>query len=345
MKKTAIQKRLDKINHKEIIFNKLVKFLKSEKGEEMVRNFHTMPVDQLILRYKAPNLSSVGLPHKRLIFLKSAITKANMDKTMEHNIYDYTLVNSDGMRKAYKNWETEHNEQRKAFVDDYKSRKIQHRLFPYEMKMLNKRSEWDVRTTKEGKPMVKCEKFTRDGELAPRMLYDKLSGLPILLYKKKVNKLGLSFRLHMLEQHKMEKYDRKHIVPTEKQITDVKRTDLFPETIDKEYVRKQLREAHLEQVRKDLSDTYCPVPVHVILVDRKNDNVKQLSNYARITLGKTRSDTLDFRVPFTGYLKNKLRAIMETASKENPGKTVSCVHLTSHNPKRSVVVMPHMVAA
>ena len=141
------------------------------------------------------------------------------------------------------------------------------------------RDQWKIKTDTKGKPIIKRENTIREGEIAPRLLYDARTGLPIYCFSPKATKMGIALKLHMLETHKMKKYDK--IAEINKK-RDCER-DLFPEQIVQKY--KMLREAHLEQLRDDLANSYCPRKVTVVLQHKKTENVTKVETGKELNIG------------------------------------------------------------
>lgn len=325
-----IAKSVKIIEVKERLSKKLVKFLMSDKGKQMVPMIGYMPLPTLIRKYEAPPLNKAGSSSRQMNILMHAVAKAGVGNLLRHTkLIDYTGLSSD--EKAY-------NIKRENFVKDYQKNKSPIRLLKYEHKILNKKDEWEIKRLQNGAYEIKKEPDNNPDNISGhRLLFDKESGIPIFKWKRKPNPMGIAWKLHAYELHKMAKYDKKMAIKEEID----KKSDLFPDQIVAKY--KMLREAHLEQVRKDLSDLYCPVTVHAMVIDRKNDDAKKVKMMS-IKLGKTRSDTLDCRNKIKGDLKERLNFVMNAAKKEYPGKDISCLHLGSHNPKRSIIVMPHMLS-
>lgn len=325
-----IAKANNKIEVKERLSEKLVRFLMSERGQKVVPMIGYMPLKALVRTFEMPSLTRAGTVDKQMNILMHAVAKAGLGNKLRHTkLIDYTHIADE---------ERSYDIQRKKFVENYQKNKPQVRLLPYEQYLINKKSEFEIKRRENGSYVIKTEADDNPNNVAGhKLLFDKQSGLPIFEWRRKPNPMGIAWKLHAYELHKMAKYDKKMAIKEEID----KQSDLFPEQIIAKY--KMLREAHLEQVRKDLSDLYCPVSVHAMIINRKTDDAKK-TKVASIRLGKTRSDTLDCRDKIKGDLKQRLNIVMSTVKRDNPKMDISCLHLDSHNPKRSIVVMPQMLS-
>lgn len=328
MEKKNIQNKLDKVTKVENISNKLTKFLSSDKGSKMVRLIGYIPVNALLPMFNAPNMDSIKNDSKKINILLHAVAKSGKGNLLRYSkLIDYTGLG---------NKEKEYDAVRHKFVLNYQKNKPSPCLTKFEQKTLNKRAEWDVAKDKNGKPIIKTAYTNVGGKQCLTFLYDKESGIPIYKYKRKKSGVGLAYLMHQYELAKMKKYDEK-IKPKEE---FDKISDLFPETIVEKY--KMLREAHLESVRRRLCDVHYPVPIHIRIAN-KNGDVMQVNNFAKVKLGRTCSDTLHCENKMNGGLKNKLINIWKDAKRKHPDSRITCMHLTSHNPNRQIVVTNNML--
>lgn len=320
----SIKKANQKIAIREKLFKQMVNFLATDKGKCFLRGIHYYSVPELVRMYQAPNLCKIRQNWQRLELINSAVKETETEHYVRFRITDYTHI-YDRNEKTDK--------QNEAFVEEYRKNKPQIALTAHELKTLNKRDQWSIKRNTDGSPMIRQE--TVNGKTVN--LYDKITGLPLYMYTPKHSGIGVAKRLHMLEMHKMEKYDRKHPIPTEEEAA---KHDLFPGQLIEAY--KQIREAHIEQIRKDLVDLYCPVSVSVVV--KNGDNVKTIKDYAKTKLGRTRSDKVGCDYPLRGDLKNRLATIMDIAKRDNSPGVVTCLHLHTHSHKTGLVVLPERLA-
>lgn len=85
------------------------------------------------------------------------------------------------------------------------------------------------------------------------------------IWKNKPTKLGYAERLHMLENHKVDRWERKHR-PTFEELTQ----DLFPRTLIQGFL--DLRDKKREMIREDLSALYPPKDSCVVTVRFYSDD-------------------------------------------------------------------------
>lgn len=241
MEKKMIAKKLNNIEKKERISTKLTRLLESKIGTEIVRRIGFMPLHQMMIKYHMPYLAKAGGYDQQMNMLMHAVAKSGKGLELRRDkLVDYTKLASE---------EERYDAARARFVANYQKNKCPIRLSKFEMKFLNKRDQWDVKKDKLGKPIIATDVV--NGEL--RMLFDKQSGLPYYKYTPKEMHIGLAYKLHMLELHKMEKWDRKNPPPSELQL----KQDLFPTTLISAH--KTRRSIFNEHVRNILSEHYCGV--------------------------------------------------------------------------------------
>lgn len=291
-------KKIEKANHKiaikERISTQLVNLLSTSKGEEITRNIGFMTLPELIHKYGMHCLKRAGNPKRQMNMLMHAVAKAGQGLNIRHtkvNIVDYTKL-------AEK--EAEYDKQRARFVANYQKNKPAVRLTKYEQKLLNKRDQWKIKLNGMGKPITKTEKFIREGELAPRMLYDKETGIPIYQYTPKNNKLGLAMKLHLYELHKMAKWDKKNPYPSKLQL----KQDLFPTTLVSAY--RTRRNLYNEHVREILSACYCGTSND----PRYKYKLFEVGSHNNVTW-ENEADPYIYGYPFIGLKANAPRDILE----------------------------------
>lgn len=325
MNTKQIKKSNARIARTENIFNKLVTFLKTNTGLKFVQEYakRHQTLDALLDKYNLQYIRGVGLHPKQIGTLRVAIEKAGRLRCLDPIIIDYTKL---GVSEAA------YDKSRERFVAGYRKTKPPVRLTKFEQKCLNKRDQWSVKIDENGKPVIATDVV--NGEL--RLLFDKITGRPIYKYTPKNNKIGMALKLHMLEVHKMERYDRKHPIPTLEELNNQPQRDLFPDMIIAAH--KQLREAHVEQVRKDLIDLYCPVSVEARVANRKTDNVRSVE-CAKIKLGKTRSELLHCERPLRSDLKHRLRTALDIAINNHPGENIACLKLHTHDKRTDGLII------
>lgn len=233
IRETDIGKKLKKINSTEMYIKTLEKFIKSVKGQKMVNNFTKRPILTLLKDFEAPKPTIHMSANKVLNIFKSAMKTTNVKPTfVDKHIVDYTHLLYDKQLKG-----------------ELKPSKP---LSPREMKEFTMKLGWSVKRDKNGNPVIKTEMSTdSNGDTVETKLYDKISGLPIYCYTPKPKTLGEALRMHMLEEHKMSKWDKKNPAPTD---ADLK-SDLFPNYLKQAYEDK--RDEYLEYVREFLSRVYC----------------------------------------------------------------------------------------
>lgn len=309
-----IAKKNKDIATKERLSNQLIKFLKTDKGSSMVRMIGYMSIPELIRRYEAPNIARVGTSDKQMNILLYAVEKAGKSNLLRFNkVIDYT---------GLANKENAYDATRKRFVENYQKNKTPIRLLPYEQKLLNMRDQWRVKKDNTGKPIVRTED--------DKVLYDKLSGLPIYKFTPKPNPMGLAWKMHAYEEHKMAKYDKR--VEIEKAAR--KKSDLFPDTWD--YAYKQMREAYLEQLRQDLSNLYNPAKITVVVQNKDTETVKKVPIDTQMRLGIIRKRKLQ-----RGRTCEQFMSISHSILKDNPGSRVTCIHV-DFNKHRGRVILPEL---
>ena len=241
MEKKMIAKALNDIEKKERISTKLVRMLESKIGTEIVRNIGFMPLDMLMKKYHITYLARAGGYDQQKNMLMHAVAKSGKGLELRCNrLIDYTKIGDK---------ENAYEAARARFVANYQKNKYPIKLSKFEMKFLNKRDQWEVKKDKLGKKMISTEMV--DGK--ERLLYDKQSGLPYYKYTPKKMHIGLAYKLHMLELHKMKKWDIKNPPPSERDL----KQDLFPSMLISAY--KTRRSIYNEHVRNILSEHYCGV--------------------------------------------------------------------------------------
>lgn len=225
IKETDIQRGLRLVNMDEQYLTKLIKFLKRDKGQKLVNNFDRMPIDALIRRFQAPFAKHRKKVSARYNLVKSAIKISGVLPFFEDtHIVDYTHLLYDKQLKG-----------------DLKPHK---NLTHGEQKNINKLAMWEIKLDKAGNPIIKTDE---DGKL----LYYSGSNNPVYKYTPRPNGLGVAMRMHLLEMHKMEKWDRLHPEPNE----DDLKQDLFPNELLSGH--RTARYIHLESVREFLANKYC----------------------------------------------------------------------------------------
>lgn len=224
IKKTNIQKGLELINKDEKYLEVLKKFLQSPKGQEMVNCVDRRPIIALMREFGAPKASWRN-KLQQYNLLKAAMKLAHVKPFFkDSHIVDYTHLLYDKQLKG----------------ELKQSKPLSHG----EMKDLNKRMHWNIKCDNTGNPIIKTDS---EG----KKLYYKGSGNPVYKYTPKTIGIGLALRMHLLEEHKMAKWDRKNPPPSE---TDLKQ-DLFPEELISGH--RTARYVHLENVREFLAVKYC----------------------------------------------------------------------------------------
>ena len=313
----ALKKANRTLARTEKIFKKLVAFMQTKSGELFAKDYasHRFTLGELIRKYHLDYLRVEGKPPKQETMLRVAIEKGGRLSFLKPNIVDYTKIAE--AEDAY-------DEKREKFVAEYQKTKSDIRLPRYWQKILNKRDEWKIARNPNGSFVIKSEPDDNPNNLAKKkLLFDKETGVPIFVWKKRHKGMGLALKLHMLEEHKMKKYDKKAAILEER---DAK-MDLFPDTIREKY--KMLREARVEQIRKDLIDLYCPVPIAVMLKD-KEDNVKRIDNFAKIRLKNMRSEQVHCEKPLSSQVTQSLKIVLSNAERQNPEAEVTCLKLGTH---------------
>lgn len=325
-----IAKSLKIIEVKERLSKKLIKFLMSDKGKQMVSMIGYMPLPTLIRQYEAPPLNKAGSSSRQMNILMHAVAKAGVGNLLRHTkLIDYTGLSSD--EKAY-------NIKRENFVKEYQKNKSPIRLLKYEHKILNKKDEWEIKRLQNGAYEIKKEPDSNPDNVAGyRLLFDKESGIPIFKWKRKPNPKGIAWKLHAYEVHKMAKYDKKMDEAMKKE----KPLFLFPEELPYKY--KMMREAHLEQLRKDLSDLYCPRKVTVVIQDKNTENVKKIKTEQVVKLRhcittKGLFVPTELEIPFD--VKERLDTISKKIVSENPDSRATCIHLTDNRGSLKKLLMP-----
>lgn len=223
IKKTDIQKKLDKINKDEKYLTTLIKFLQSPKGQRMVNCIDRRPITALMREFEAPKASWRDA-HSQYNLLRAAMKLAKVKP--EHtgrSIVDYTHLLYDKQLKG--------------------ELKLRKSLSHGEMKDIGKRLNWVIKKDSSGNPIIKTDS---EG----RKLYYKGSNNPVYKWTPRI-KNGLALRMHMLEEHKMAKWDRLHPEPTSIELQQ----DLFPEDLLSGH--RTARYVHLEHVREFLAVKYC----------------------------------------------------------------------------------------
>lgn len=243
MDNKTIAKANKNIEKKERISKKLVRMLESKIGTEIVRNIGFMPMHILMKKYHITYLARAGNYDKQKNMLMHAVAKSGRGLELRcDRLIDYTKIGKE--EDAYK-------ASRARFVANYQKNKSPIKLTKFELKFLNKRDQWNIKKDATGKPIVKTE--IKDG--VTTRLYDSKSGLPYYKYTPKKNSMGLAYKLHMLELHKMKKWDRKNPPPSELQL----KQDLFPTTLISAHNTR--RTIFNEHVRNILSEHYCGVHI------------------------------------------------------------------------------------
>lgn len=223
IKVTNIQRKIRKINKDEAYMTKLVKFLKTVKGQEMVNNIDKRPINALLREFGAPKATHRN-DRQQYNLLRAAMHLAKVKPTIaKNNIVDYTNL----LRKKQLNGEL----------------KLSKSLSHGELKDMNKSIGWVIKKDNSGNPIIKTDS---EG----KQLYYIGSNKPMYKWTPKKSP-GLAFKMHLLEMYKMKKWDAKNPAPTE---TDLKQ-DLFPEELVTAH--RTRRYIHLENVRELLSVKYC----------------------------------------------------------------------------------------
>lgn len=306
MDKKIMAQKIKNIKVKERLSEKLAKFFNTTKGESLIRKIGYGNIDDIMSRFKAPSVAHIRSYTQKMNIVLSAVEKADKTALLRYKIKRSVsdIVNSENAQDAAK----------RRFVESYQKNKIPIGLLPFEQKQLNMRSEWVIKRNPDGTPIVKQE----DGKL----LYDKASNIPIYVYRRKPNKLGLAAKLHGYEIHKMKKYDRLMSMKKEAEMT----SDLFPEQINAKY--KMLRESHLEQLRRDLSDLYCPGTVTVVEQSKNDDSVKKTKLNVRLRLGMIRKRALQRNATIVALNKIAVNTNVD------PEMRLTCIHIDYPKLKR-----------
>lgn len=315
MDKKIMAQKIKNIKVKERLSEKLVKFFNTTKGENLISKIGYGNIDDIMSRFKAPRVVHIRSYTQKMNIVLSAVKKAGKTALLRYNTKRSLsdIANKENAQSAA----------RRRFVENYQKNKTPIKLLPFEQKQLNMKSEWVIKRNPDGTPMIKQE----DGKL----LYDKASNIPIYVYRKKPNRFGLAAKLHGYEIHKMKKYDKIMSMMKEQE----KASDLFPEQIDEKY--KMLRESHLEQLRTDLSDLYCPGTVTVVEQNKKDDSVKKTKLNVRLRLGMIRNRALQRNATISA-LNN-----IAVNTNVNPEMRLTCIHIDYPKLKRyGKVLLPHM---
>lgn len=327
-------KKIEKANHKiaikEKLSKKLVKFIESDKGSELVRMIGYMPLNELMKRYGAPNLARAGTSDRQMNMLLHAVAKAGKGNELRHTkLIDYTHIAEE---------EDAYNKSRERFVKGYQKNKVPVRLLPYEQYLINKKSEFEIKRRPNGSYVIKDGiRTNKDGTQEKCLLFDKRSNIPIFKWRKKPNPMGIAWKLHMYEIHKMAKYDKRMAIKEEMD----KKSDLFPDQIVAKY--KMLREAHLEQLRNDLVDLYCPRKVTVVVQDKNTEEVKKIQTDNVVKLRHcitTRGLFIPDKITIPTDVRERLDGIAKKITSENPNTHATCIHLTNKHGKLKKLLMP-----
>lgn len=306
MDKKIMAQKIKNIKVKERLSEKLTKFFNTTKGESLIRRIGYGNIDDIMSQFKAPSVVHIRSYTQKMNIVLSAVEKAGKTPLLRYNtnksISD--IVNNENAQDAA----------RHRFVENYQKNKVPNKLLPFEQKQLNMKSEWVIKRNPDGTPIIKQE----DGKL----LYDKASNIPIYVYRKKPTKLGLAAKLHGYEIHKMKKYDKIMSMMKEREMT----SDLFPEQIDAKY--KMLRESHLEQLRKDLSDLYCPGTVTVVEQNKKDESIKKTKLNVRLRLGMIRKRALQRNATINALNK------IAVSTNVDPEMRLTCIHIDYPKLKR-----------
>lgn len=330
MDKKMIAKATKKIEVKERLSEKLIRFLLSERGQKVVPMIGYMPLYVLTRTFQMPSLARAGTSEKQMNVLMHAVAKAGLGNKLRHTkLIDYT----DLARK-----EDAYDKQREKFVKNYQKNKPQAYLLPYEQYLINKKSDFEIKRRENGSYVIKTEIDNDPNNVSGhKLLFDKQSGLPIFKWRKKPDPMGIAWKLHAYEVHKMAKYDKKMAIKEESD----KKSDLFPDQITAKY--KMLREAHLEQLRNDLVDLYCPRKIAVVIKNENTEEVKKIQTDNTIKLRHcitTRGLFVPDKVTIPVDVRQRLNSIADKIASENPNTHATCIHLTNKRGELKKLLMP-----
>lgn len=237
-----IKKCLDRANKTEKYTSILVKYVSGARGEDIANDFLRMSTEQLYTKHQIPK-PPIGWKRRDVVrnILQYALEKNELKYRPDRAVFrDYTKLNS--TEAVYDNMV-----KKKQSSGELRMVKSLNKL---EQKALNKRIGWEIKHDASGNPLIKTDK---EGKL----LYDIKSNTPIYKYTPKSTSPGFALRMHLLEEHKMKKWDNRHPKPVENS-KDVKE-DLFPQELFAAKVaqHRTMRYIHLESVRDFLAVKYC----------------------------------------------------------------------------------------
>lgn len=214
----TLTKKLANLNKQYEDTSKVKKFIISKKGIRFANRLGKERIEDLEKRFEAPKLSIKDSISKYRIYLQVATTAKVLNKPT--NIIDYTKL----LERKKKNGEL----------------KIPRSLTKKELFEINNPIVRDI----NGKPI---QKTTKKGFL----LWHAKTNIPIYKRKRSSTKMELAEKCHRYELHKISKWDKKHPIPTNKQLS----SELFPEIAITAY--NTMRNIALENIRTELAKKYC----------------------------------------------------------------------------------------